>query len=743
MTVPARSAGLLPLLVPLLVLLAIWVPEFSHYYVPGGPPGDAILAQSREAPGPAILQALEDMRLGTSLAFGNDTELVAAADALLKGELRVPGFTPMRVVLPFAAEDLTRVPASLPFGSFVVPEILLDAYTLSGREAYFSAAREFILGFARYERTAWLDRGFLWNDHAIATRIPILIKFWRLYRARADFEAGTGFAVLQLLARSGRLLAKPSHYTYNTNHGVMQNVGLLYLCAGFPALPDARGWCDLALDRLSKQVGFFISSEGIVLEHSAGYHAFGMELMGMILRCLTLLERPPPGDWVDKYLKAREYHAAISRPDATLPMYGDTPSSALHPFVTEPGENGKAPALKRARETRPAAAFDIFPVSGHAVWWRGLERWPGSGALAQTVLTWSNFPGHGHKVADDMSVLLWSGGQSWVTNAGYWPYRHAERKDAEGWNASNAPHLSGEAPGSPRSTRLLHYGDNGRITLVDIQREGPRSYAARRQVAQVDSRLWLVLDQVQGEPAATGTTTWTLHPSLTVAQGRFEHGFRIRSAETGQSMSAAFLGSAGMQVSSLRGSRAPFAGWVVIDGRPVAAPAFTVEQPAGDSWALALWAVDGPGDTATTLTAPPRMIEWISADRWTLQIPLRTGDTVLRRTDGKLEVESGTPADTVRVALTKARDVSAERAVISSALEAAKAQSRKYRNLHHYRLKLTWLILAMLAIQEVLRLALRVALRKSAPRYGVAINLGLGGCWLVIGAWIVLVYLPA
>jgi hypothetical protein len=738
-TIHSRYSSALWYLIPLIVLSSIWVPEISHYYVPGARIADEVILQSRVAPTDSLLRELEEMRLLGSVGFKSDREVVAAAELLLAGELKLPNEDPWKFTLPFRATDLDAAPgpsARLRISGLLVPAILLDAHELTGREEFFVLAREVITGFAKHERAAWLPEEFLWNDHAIAARIPLLLKFWRLYRTRPDFDPDIARAVFELLARSGQLLAKPSNYTFATNHGLIQNLGLLHLCIAFPAIPGARSWCNTALDRINEQMRYFVNGEGVVLEHSAGYHALGMELLGMSLRLLTLLDRPIPADWADKYWKARAYYGNLRRPDGTLPMYGDTGSDVSVPLATAPDGKGRTGARQRVRHWRPDKSFNLFPIAGHAIWWKGLEKWPDPHDLAQTVATWANFPGHGHKLADEMSVVLWSGGQLWVTNSGYWPYGLWGKEQAVGWEGANAPHLSGESTNSERTAELLSYGNNERVAVLDLRRNGPDGYAARRQIIQLGSELWLVLDKIQDRIQRKSVTLWTVDPSLATVQEPSANAFRLKSRANGLTMSVHFLASEGSEVQTFKGSRQPFAGWVAIEGTPTPATAFRIEQPSGNSWALALWVPEKRGSAA--LSAPPEMLEWTNGDRWKLSIPLRRGNVILQRLDDQVFVKNGPGRQTaVRLPLVAAPDISAERAAIKSAFEAVSSQSTEHRDLNRYRLKISYLVLAILAIQEAVLFLLRNAMR----RYRFVLRLALGCAWFTMGAWIAFVYL--
>jgi hypothetical protein len=424
-------------------------------------------------------------------------------------------------------------------------------------------------------------------------------------------------------------------------------------------------------------------------------------------------------------------------------MYGNTRSNITAPLVTVPDESKRTTALRRVPDWRPGSPFSLLPIAGHAVWWRGLEKWPDSRELTQTVATWANFPGHGHKLADDMSVVLWSGGQTWVTNSGYWPYKLWGKEHAAGWDGANAPHLLGEPVHSVRETELLGFADNGQVTVLDLRRRGPASYVARRQLVQLGSELLLVLDHIQDRTAGRSITLWTVDPALAVTQEGSENAYRLESRSSGLTMSTFFLASRGTEIKTFKGSRQPFAGWVMNGSTPTPATAFRVDQASNNSWALATWVPEKRGG-ASAVSGPPEMLDWTSGtsgERWKLNIPWRRGNAIIQRIDSEILVQQGTGAlDIVRLKLVGAPSVSAERAVIRSAFEANEREfGKRYRDLHRYRLKVSYLLLTMLALQESILFLLRNAMR----RYWFALRTVLTSAWLIMGAWIVFVYLES
>ena len=68
-----------------------------------------------------------------------------------------------------------------------------------------------------------------------------------------------------MVARSEQLLAKPGHFTFATNHGVMQNLALWHASLAFPSLPRTQAYQRLARVRMDDQMQFYVTGEGMVL----------------------------------------------------------------------------------------------------------------------------------------------------------------------------------------------------------------------------------------------------------------------------------------------------------------------------------------------------------------------------------------------------------------------------------------------------------------------------------------------
>jgi hypothetical protein len=491
----------------------------------------------------------------------------------------------------------------------------------------------------------------------------------------------------------------------------------------------------VAFARLDDQMDFFIDDEGVVLEHSAGYHSHGMVLLGNALRYLTLNNLTPPPSWLSKYDKGKEFMAMIHRPDGSLPIYGNTNGGRQPDIpVASVDAQGRATVLQPQREWHPAAAHALYPVAGYSVWWDNLA--PGSAdPLVQTVMAWSYFPGHGHKLADEMSLLLWSGNQTWLTNTGYWPYGVWGREKVYSWEGSNAPHLVGEPRDSDRSTELLGYAVQDKLAASHLRRSGPGGYAAERQVVHLASDLWLVLDHTSDRKSRSTTTTWTFSPDLDSSRGVLPGQYRFSRRNRDSCMAAFFLGSQQTDIKTLKGSKTPFAGWVVIGSQPTPAPSLLVEQSSADSWAVTVLALEK--DCRERFAAPPKLTSWKGADGWRVSLPLQEGGVEMERAGNTVSVRngSGTTGD-LQLVLGPAPDVSGARSAIDGAFQSAAMKYEPYRDLFGYRSKLSYLLLALLIAQEAsMVVCVRVARQYQTPLRIFGIT-----AWIVAGGLIYFVY---
>ncbi|MBC7617501.1 MAG: heparinase II/III family protein [Candidatus Saccharibacteria bacterium] len=724
-----------------LVGVSIWLPELAHWYVRPAQLTSTAVDRARTAPSQDVLNEVAAMHLGAVSV--NPGSLVSIADQILRGSLSLPGFAPMPLTLPFSENDLVRgLPTfQLAVASLVSADILLDAYRASGHEAYFQQAREVIVSFAHHEGAQWVDQGLMWNDHAIAARTPVLVKFWLRYRVHPSFDPVVGQTILNLVSRSSQLLVKPSFYAWRTGHGIVSNAALLQMTVAFPELPDVAHIRRIAAERFSRHLTYWINEEGVTLLHSAGYHSPG--LFGMVLRLHTLNGIRIPEAWWTRYAKTLAFDVQLRRPDDTLPMFGDTLSTPrqLGMITARNHSDDTAGPLSARMHTGLVNTFASYPVAGHAIWWDGLTPSdPTHATAAQTVVTWSYHPGLGHKMADELSMVLWAGGRTWLTNAGYWPYGMAGRDDAESWGASNAPHILGETKYSERHSRLRSLGQGGGVSFIDLERVGPAGYTIRRQIIRLaNHHSWVVLDQSLDSAAQKTTTHWTLYPDLLATQLAGDGQYQVVAPGSRWGMQLSFVGSPGLQTSLASGQKSPFSGWVVMDRTPTPASTIVVTQPSQDSWSLATLTLTAHAGDGDPLPAA-RMANWKDADHWMAVVPTPSGEMTLTRDGYQILLRQpqslGNEAMTVMGLEPQAAPV-AELQAVREGVQWASGNYKKFRELISYRVEITQWLLAILIGQELVFFLLR-----SQPgRVVRAIRLTSWFGWAMGGMWLSQVYL--
>ncbi|MCC6198199.1 MAG: heparinase II/III family protein [Burkholderiales bacterium] len=671
----------------------------------------------RSAPADGILDEVSGQSLA-GVPTVSDAETLRAANRIVEGWYEPAALPPVRVGPGFRPEalDVPSATASLFVAGFVPVGILLRAYRLTGERRYFDAARAYVVEFAGVERGSWLPRGLLWNDHAIASRINVLTGFWRVLRALPAQDRVAEDATVALVARGAAQLAKPALFIAATNHGVMQNLALLQAAIAFPRLPGSDDWKRVAMHRLRTQFGYYASPEGVILEHSAGYHQFGVTLIAIALRLAQLAGEPAPPALGARYVASVDVLASWRRPDGTLPSFGDTATRA-EPARGLAAQGATAPLVTLPVQ-RPEAPAQLLPVSGYATFWTGLEGWPQSDRLAQTSVVWSYFRGHGHKHADEMSLVIWAGGREWLSSVGYWPYDDAANKRAVSWGGSNAPHVVGERVDAARDTRALSWAAGEDKFFLDLERRGPDGAVVRREIVGVAGGRWIVLD-ISRTPGDRATRRiWNAGPGL---RWRSEGATYAAGDDTRLALAIASDPPAAATIYSA--SRDPFAGWLVVDGRVVPGSAIAVEQ-SGNGWIVTSLALGARG--AASHGVPRAQIS--SPERWSVAL----GDVDVVREGERLTIGRGTP-----VVLTPVPDPSTERERLAVAYERAVAAYPTSRDLLYYRKRATLVLVGAAVVQE----GGFAWIRRKSRRLAGVLRLVSITAWLALGAWLGLVYL--
>jgi hypothetical protein len=612
------AATVASLIGPIAALLTIWLPVASTIHVSDGSrPTQRVVARLRTNPSPDILRELR--RVGASAPYFDaydDGKIIAAADELFAGRFDLVD-PPIAITLPFdGSKESFGIPGwDLQLSSFVVPALLARAYDITTEAAYLDGAVDYVIAWADFESSLLVPRGYVFNDHATAARAIVLTEVWRLYRDSPVYREDSAIDLVQYADRLRHLLSKPKFFEFRTNHGLMQSLSLLHLSIAFPELENTDRYTSLATKRLLSQVSYYLSAEGVILEHSAGYHHNGLRRLAAAWRYLGMLNVPVPDDLARRYERALDINVQLLRPDKTLPLFGDTGTNIhdSYPVAFLEHETGIASRLivDDAKEGKPQRTT-IAQAAGLAIFWSGLDSWPASAQLSQTVVHWGNFITQSHKHADEMGISIWASGHQWVRSIGGWPYDRS-RSAATGWRSSNAPHWLGESRLAERETVLAGRATGDRLEFVEMVRSNKDGSTIRRQLLLIDGSHWLVVDDYRADKPRTAELLWRFAPDLSIEDTSKNQMFRIRSSN-GVSLWAQLLGNEPWAIEADPDGTAAWNSGVVFDGEIVASPAIRGTS-AGRELALATVITS---HTETEIDQAD--FSWQSNQEWTLDI---------------------------------------------------------------------------------------------------------------------------
>ncbi|WP_265941701.1 heparinase II/III domain-containing protein [Dechloromonas sp. A34] len=653
------------------------------------------------------------------------SERPETARKILGGQFDVPVFSAIPVKLLGWPQDLQQdgLTFQLVMASLALEDLLLEEYERTNKREYYIAARERILSFSAWEEQQRKPTAFLWNDHAIAARTPVLIRLWNHLRADETATDEQRINLIALVTRSGGLLAKDSHFTVRTNHGVMQNLALLQISAAFPSLPQVPLWRSLAINRLELQLGFYVSKEGVVLEHSAEYHILGTELLAYALRLIHLNGLESSKRLLSAAQGTSAFARKLLRPDGSLPLFGNTVSGNTNALVVA-AKDGKLP-VTRTPPPFPAQApgAQLLPLSGYALWWNG------EGSPSQTLVAWANHKHHGHKHADEPSLHFWSRGYDWITASGYWPYDQAGYAEANGWPGSNAPHVVGETTKSPRSVRLVGSSENNEIQAIDIENQRDNGLRIRRQIVQLSPERLLVLDIVDGAKDSV-ETFWTIDRRLTLRSADQQH-FMSTRTDAGDvlHLTVAKPNNQPANTQLFRGNRSPFAGWVVVGRKPSPASTLRVEQVAPQGITATLISVSKSEEFESLAISPDS-----DSENWTVLINEPDNSvTVVRR--GKA-LTTTSPGQQQSIVLMEPPSVTREGQTLRTAMNDAIDRYPHWRDLGKFRQRLYITIPILWVITET-----AIALLSTRRRWPRRANLAVLLAWATLAWWLHSIYL--
>lgn len=250
----------------------------------------------------------------------------------------------------------------------------------------------------------------------------------------------------------GRFIENNLEYsTLTSNHFLSNVVGLLFLGIVFSRERFGKRWLHFALKSLPEEMERQVYPDGVDYEKSTSYHRLVLELFYTpAILCHRNNIRLPKA-FLDRLEKMFDYMQYYTRPDGSLPLFGDADDGRLFRFVAAEDINDHRHALTvgailfhRADFAQSAQTF-----LQDALWLFGGEGFEIFQKLrgTQTALTSRAFPdgrfyimrnetmhlmvdagdigmkgrgGHGHN--DTLSFEYWANGEPFIVDSGTYAY---------------------------------------------------------------------------------------------------------------------------------------------------------------------------------------------------------------------------------------------------------------------------------------------------------------------------------
>ena len=249
----------------------------------------------------------------------------------------------------------------------------------------------------------------------------------------------------------------------------------------------------------------------------------------------------------------------------------------------------------------------------------------------------------------------------------------------------------------------------------------------RRQVLQLSAEQLIVVDDISNSDAGT-EILWTTDQRLTLRQID-KLNFVSDATESGHRLHIELASKPNPEVALLRGSVAPFAGWVVASDLPQPANAISVVQRDRDLEIAALIEIT-ESPTKRSLQSFTRN----DNENWRIRLK-QHGDEVIVERKG-LHISITQPNETVSIMVNEPPDFGKQKIALRSAMSEAIDRYPPWRDLSEYHSRLYIFVVLLWLVTEVGIIANNAHIRKRPWLQFVPM-----GGWVALSLWIHYMYL--
>ncbi|MET4059728.1 hypothetical protein ABIB35_001260 [Arthrobacter sp. UYP6] len=227
--------------------------------------------------------------------------------------------------------------------------------------------------------------------------------------------------VKALMKSTAEILARPDFHAGNNNHGMFQDLALLYyslLCVEDPAIREQ--YFGLAMRRLKLYFTSCFTPDGVHVENTPTYHLMVSRQLANVQKLAQAAGHEDSRYYSSLIQDAETYAAHALMPDGTYPPISDTQqidTSKSGMGRIFPGSAFEFASTLGRRGIAPVARVLVLPDSGYAIY---RSSWADPDAVFAFFSAAYNADYHKH--SDDLSFFLRSGGRDLLSESGPYGY---------------------------------------------------------------------------------------------------------------------------------------------------------------------------------------------------------------------------------------------------------------------------------------------------------------------------------
>jgi Heparinase II/III-like protein/Heparinase II/III N-terminus len=364
------------------------------------------------------------------------------------------------------------------------------------------------------------------------------------------------------------LLATDEFHSAGNNHGMFQDLALLYFSVLETSLNDAKRveYFELAVKRLHAYFMTCFTAEGVHKENTPTYHLMAAKHVHGLHNILRCISHPHADDYAALLQRAAEYATHALMPNAMYPPISDTTqqveraagrtnifSSPEFAYAASQGKLGSEPASRTL----------VLPESGYAIY---RSSWDDPDATFAMFSAAYNADYHKH--SDDLSFFLRSKGTDLLSEAGAYGYDYKNPLTKYAYSSFAHNCLIVDGAGLPRTDGGQHLTTltaeetrpDGFIVVGKTERFKDTVHRRTIDISEPSGMTKIdIVDEVTSEEPHSYELLWNLGPDVQAVV----HGQGFEVLHQGEKlMDLHFEADLPIQVSAHRGETNPrHLGW--------------------------------------------------------------------------------------------------------------------------------------------------------------------------------------